>query len=62
MKREFIGNLLKGKLVEGTDEKAIIDAIIDENSVDIGKAKGDLENVKEQVKKNDRAKMVYRST
>ena len=49
MKRDFISNLLKGKLIEGTDEKAIIDAIIDENSGDIGRAKGDLERVKEQV-------------
>lgn len=50
MKRDFISNLLKDKLIEGTDLKEIIDAIIDENSVDIGKAKGDLENAKEQVK------------
>ena len=50
MKRDFISNLLKGKLVEGINEKEIIDAIMDENSVDIGKAKGDLENYKEQVK------------
>ena len=50
MKRDFISNLLKGKLVEGINEKEIIDAIMDENSVDIGKAKGDLENIKEQVK------------
>jgi len=50
MKRDFISNLLKEKLIEGTDEKAIIDAIMDENSMDIGKAKGDTENLKEQVK------------
>lgn len=50
MKRDFVSNLLKGKLVEGSSEKEIIDAIMDENSVDIGKAKGDLENFKEQVK------------
>ena len=50
MKRDFISNLLKGKLTEGIDEKSIIDAIMDENSVDIGKAKGDSENLKEQVK------------
>ena len=50
MKRDFISTLLKGKLAEGIDEKAIIDAIMDENSVDIGKAKGDSENLKEQIK------------
>ena len=50
MKRDFISNLLKGKLTDGTDEKSIIDAIMDENSVDIGRAKGDSENLKEQVK------------
>ena len=50
MKRDFISNLLKGKLTDGVDEKAIIDAIMDENSVDIGRAKGDSENLKEQVK------------
>ena len=50
MKRDFISNLLKGKLVEGINEKEIIDAIMDENSVDIGKAKGETENLKEQIK------------
>lgn len=49
MKRDFVENLLKDKVSEGTDLKPIIDSIMDENSKDIGKAKGDNEKLSEQV-------------
>lgn len=42
MKREFLKNL-------GIDNKEIIDAIMDENSSDIGKAKGELQTYKDKV-------------
>lgn len=42
MKREFLKNL-------GIEDKDIIDKIMDENSADIGKAKGELETYKTKV-------------
>ena len=42
MKRDFLKNL-------GIEDKEIIDKILDENSSDIGKAKGDLESYKNKV-------------
>ncbi len=42
MKREFLKNL-------GIEDKDIIDKIMDENSADIGKAKGELETYKNKV-------------
>ncbi len=42
MKRDFLKGL-------GIEDKEIIDKIMDENSADIGRAKGDLENVKNQL-------------
>ena len=42
MKREFLKNL-------GIEDKEIIDKILDENSADIGRAKGELETYKEKV-------------
>ena len=44
MKREFLKNL-------GIEDKDIIDKILDENSADIGRAKGDLDTYKEKVTK-----------
>lgn len=42
MKREFLKNL-------GIEDKDIIDKIMDENSTDIGKAKGDTETLKQRI-------------
>lgn len=42
MRRDFLKGL-------GIEDKDIIDKIMDENSSDIGKAKGDLESVKDQL-------------
>lgn len=42
MKREFLKNL-------GIDDKDIIDKIMDENSADIGRAKGEYQTVKDRV-------------
>lgn len=42
MKRDFLKNL-------GIEDKAIIDQILDENSADIGRAKGELDSYKSQV-------------
>jgi uncharacterized protein YoxC len=42
MKRDFLKNL-------GIEDKDIIDKIMDENSADIGRAKGELESLKEKV-------------
>lgn len=42
MKREFLKNL-------GIEDKELIDKILDENSADIGKAKGELDTYKEKV-------------
>ena len=42
MKRDFLKNL-------GIEDKEIIDKILDENSADIGRAKGELETYKSQV-------------
>ena len=42
MRREFLKNL-------GIEDKDLIDKILDENSADIGRAKGDLDNYKTQV-------------
>jgi chromosome segregation ATPase len=42
MKREFLKNL-------GIEDKDIIDKILDENSADIGRAKGDSDELKSQV-------------
>ena len=42
MRRDFLRGL-------GIEDKEIIDKILDENSADIGKAKGDLETVTKQV-------------
>lgn len=42
MKREFLKNL-------GIEDKDIIDKIMDENSADIGRAKGELQTVKDRV-------------
>jgi predicted nuclease with TOPRIM domain len=42
MKRDFLKNL-------GIEDKELIDKILDENSADIGKAKGELENYKNKV-------------
>ena len=42
MKRDFLKNL-------GIEDKEIIDKILDENSTDIGKAKGELESYKTKV-------------
>ena len=42
MKREFLKNL-------GIEDKEIIDKILDENSIDIGKAKGEVETLKNQI-------------
>ena len=42
MKREFLKNL-------GIEDKDIIDKIMDENSADIGKAKGELQTYKDKV-------------
>ena len=42
MKRDFLKNL-------GIEDKDLIDKILDENSSDIGRAKGDLDNYKTQV-------------
>ena len=42
MKRDFLKNL-------GIDDKEIIDKILDENSADIGRAKGELETYKTKV-------------
>ena len=42
MKRDFLKNL-------GIEDKDLIDKILDENSADIGRAKGDLDNYKTQV-------------
>ena len=42
MRRDFLKGL-------GIEDKDIIDKIMDENSADIGKAKGDLENVRNQL-------------
>lgn len=44
MKRDFLKNL-------GIEDKDIIDKIMDENSADIGRAKGDLDEVKAQLTK-----------
>lgn len=43
MKREFLKNL-------GIEDKEIIDKILDENSTDIGKAKGSVETLEQKVK------------
>lgn len=43
MKREFLKNL-------GIEDKDIIDKILDENSSDIGRAKGELDSYKDKVK------------
>ena len=43
MKRDFLKNL-------GIEDKDIIDKIMDENSSDIGKAKGELQTYKDKVK------------
>ena len=43
MKREFLKNL-------GIEDKDIIDKILDENSSDIGRAKGELDTYKDKVK------------
>lgn len=42
MKREFLKNL-------GIEDKDIIDKILDENSADIGRAKGDADDLKSQI-------------
>jgi hypothetical protein len=42
MKRDFLKNL-------GIEDKTIIDAILDENSADIGRAKGELQTYKDKV-------------
>ena len=42
MKRDFLKNL-------GIEDKEIINQILDENSADIGRAKGELETYKTQV-------------
>lgn len=42
MKRDFLKNL-------GIEDKSIIDAILDENSADIGRAKGELQTYKDKV-------------
>lgn len=42
MKRDFLRNL-------GIEDKELIDKILDENSADIGRAKGELDNYKTQV-------------
>ena len=42
MKRDFLKNL-------GIEDKDIIDKILDENSADIGKAKGELQTYKDKV-------------
>ena len=44
MKRDFLKSL-------GIEDKETIDKILDENSADIGKAKGDLDDVKSQLSK-----------
>lgn len=44
MKRDFLKNL-------GIEDKDIIDKILDENSADIGRAKGELDTYKEKVTK-----------
>jgi chromosome segregation ATPase len=43
MKRDFLKNL-------GIEDKEIIDKILDENSADIGRAKGELDTYKDKVK------------
>lgn len=42
MKRDFLKNL-------GIEDKEIVDKILDENSADIGRAKGELDGLKEQI-------------
>ena len=44
MKRDFLKNL-------GIEDKATIDAILDENSADIGRAKGETDDLKSQITK-----------
>ena len=44
MRRDFLKSL-------GIEDKEIIDKILDENSADIGRAKGDLENTKNELEK-----------
>ena len=44
MKREFLKSL-------GIEDKETIDKILDENSMDIGRAKGELDDVKSQLTK-----------
>lgn len=44
MKRDFLRNL-------GIEDKELIDKILDENSADIGRAKGELESYKDKVTK-----------
>lgn len=48
MKRDFLRNL-------GIEDKEIIDKILDENSTDIGKAKGELETLQKTVKELEEA-------
>ena len=47
MKREFLKNL-------GIEDKELIDKILDENSSDIGRAKGELDTYKTKVEELDK--------
>lgn len=51
MKRDFIENLLKDKLVDGVEAKEIIDAVMTEAGKDIEKHKADAEKHKAEIDK-----------
>lgn len=45
MKRKFLEDLLKGKLVEEGNIKELVDTILDEHSTSVGELKGKIENL-----------------
>ena len=49
MKRKFLEDLLKGKLVDESGMKELVDTILDEHSTAVGKLKGDLETANTKV-------------
>lgn len=45
MKRKFLEDLLKGKLVDENDMKELVDDILDEHSTSVGKLKGEVDTL-----------------
>ena len=49
MKRKFLEDLLKGKLLDESGMKELVDTILDEHSTAIGKVKGELETANSKI-------------